>query len=271
MQQMVARVPVIIPYFKARAKLEKCVDHLRRQTYPNIETFVRDNSEDNIYFTAAVNEGLRKFVADPAIKHIAVLNQDAYLDPRAIAVLADFLERHSDAGVACPLQLDETGAVTWGGSLQAFPVGVHRCDPLESYRAPFETPWGNGAALLIKADVIREVGLFDRNMRFVCSDADFTLSARARGWKVFVVPEARCVHSLDGSVAGNPELEVIKLRDTIYFAQKWLSGGLYRSLAYEGSKLARTEVSIEIQRMQKALGAWDQFLANRALPNTSQT
>jgi GT2 family glycosyltransferase len=261
---MVARVPVIIPFFRARKKLEKCVDHLRRQTYSNVEIFVRDNSDDNIYFTAAVNEGLRKYIADPAVKHIAVLNQDAYLEPRAIATLVDFLERHDDAGVACPLQLDESGEVTWGGSLQSFPVGVHRCDPLESYRVPFETPWGNGAALLIKTDVIKEVGLFDRNMRFICSDADFTLSARARGWKVFVVPEARCAHSLGGSAAGSPDLEVIKLRDAIYFAQKWLSGGVYRSLAYEGSKITRTEVSIEIQRMQKALGAWEQVLAGQA-------
>jgi GT2 family glycosyltransferase len=100
-------------------------------------------------------------------------------------------------------------------------------------------------------------------MRFICSDADFTLSARARGWKVFAVPEARCVHSLGGSAGGSPELEVIKLRDAIYFAQKWLSGGVYRTLAYEGSKLTRTEVSIELQRMQKALGAWEQVLASQ--------
>lgn len=267
---MMARVPVIIPFYKARAKLEKCIEHIRRQTYPNVEIFVRDNSDDNIYFTAAVNEGLRKFIADPTVKHIAILNQDAYLEPRAIAVLADFLNKHDDVGVACPLQLDETGQVTWGGSLQSFPVGVHRCDPLESYRDPFETSWGNGAALLIKADTIREVGLFDRNMRFICSDADFTLSARARGWKVSVVPEARCVHSLGGSAGGSLELEVIKLRDAIYFAQKWLSGGVYRSLAYEGSKLMRTEVSIEIQRMQKALDSTEQLLASRTPLNTSR-
>jgi GT2 family glycosyltransferase len=266
LQQVVARVPVIIPFYKARAKLEKCVDHLRRQTYRNVEIFVRDNSDDNIYFTAAVNEGLLKFIADPAVKHIVVLNQDAYLDPRAIAVLTDFLTRHDDVGIGCPIQLDEAGEVTWGGSLQSFPVGVHRCDPIESHQAPFETPWGNGAALMIKADVVREVGLFDRNMRFICSDADFSLSARARGWKVFAVPEARCTHSLGGSAGGSLELEVIKLRDAIYFAQKWLSGGLYRSLAYEGSKLMRTEVSIEIQRMQKALDAHERLLAGRTAP-----
>lgn len=260
---MTARVPVIIPFYKERDKLEKCLDHLRRQTYPNVEFFVRDNTNDNIYFTAAVNEGLLRFIGDPEIKHIAVLNQDAYLDPHAIEVLVEFLERHDDAGVACPLQLNEAGRVTWGGSRRAFPTGVHRCDPLESYQAPVETPWGNGAALLIKTDVIREVGLFDRNLRFSCSDADFTLTARARGWKVFVVPEARCQHALTGSLSGNLELELIKLRDTLYFAEKWLSGGLYRSLTYEGPTLMRTEVSIEIQRMRKALDSAEQLVRQR--------
>jgi hypothetical protein len=74
-------------------------------------------------------------------------------------------------------------------------------------------------------------------MQFICSDADLTLLARARGWKVFVVPEDRCVHSLGGSVAGNAELEVIKLRDAIYFAQKWLSGGCIEVSPMKARKL----------------------------------
>src|SRR5690242_3191259 len=100
---MNSKVAIVVPFFKARDKLNRCLEHLRRQSYSNVEVFVRDNSEDNIYFTAAVNEGLRHFITDPAVRYIGVLNQDAYLDPRAIEVLVDFMEHHSEAGVACPL------------------------------------------------------------------------------------------------------------------------------------------------------------------------
>jgi GT2 family glycosyltransferase len=246
---------VIIPFYREHDKLERCLAHLRAQTHPSVEVFVRDNSTDNIYFTAAVNEGLRRFIVDPATHYLMILNQDAYLEPGAISVLAQFLERHPEAGVACPLQLDEQGAVSWGGSLQSFPLGVHRGGPIETFRAPCETPWANGAALMIKADVVREVGLLDRNMRFICSDVDYTLSVRARGWKVYLVPDARCQHSLggSGSVGSNLELEAIKLQDALYFARKWVSGDLYRSLAYEGPQLLETQVRIEIRRFEQAL------------------
>jgi GT2 family glycosyltransferase len=247
------RVAVTIPYYREHDKLERCLAHLHAQTHPGVEVFVRDNSIDNVYFTAAVNEGLRRFIVDPTIDYLMILNQDAYLEQNAIQLLAEFLERHPEAGVACPLQLDEHGAVSWGGSLQSFPLGVHRGGPIESFQSPCETPWGNGAALMIRAEVVREVGLLDRNMRFICSDVDYTLSVRARGWKVYLVPEARCQHTLSGSVGGNLELETIKLQDALYFARKWVSGDLYRSLAYEGPQLLRTQVRIEIRRFEQAL------------------
>jgi GT2 family glycosyltransferase len=261
---MSLRIPVIIPFYREREKLERCLAHLRRQTYADIDIFVRDNSEDNVYFTAAVNEGLRRFMYQPEVRYIAILNQDAYLDPHAIEVLVRFLEGRADAGIACPLQHDEMGRVTWGGSLQAFPLGVHRCDPIESYREPCETPWANGAALVVRAEVVREIGLFDANMRFICSDVDFSFSARARGWKVYLVPEARCQHTISASRrADDAELGAVKLRDSLYFARKWLSGELYRSLTHEGPQVPQFEVGSEIKKLEQTLSEVEGFLASR--------
>ena len=48
-----------------------------------------------------------------------------------------------------------------------------------------ETYWANGACMMIRASLIREIGLLDRNLRFVCSDADYSFTARARGWTIF--------------------------------------------------------------------------------------
>jgi len=248
------RVPVIIPFYREREKLDRCLAHLRAQTHPNIEVFVRDNTNDNIYFTAAVNEGLRKFCYDPAIRYVAILNQDAYLAPDAMAALLAFLEANPQSGIACPIQLTPQGQVTWGGSLRAFPFGEHRCEPLDRYREPVETFWANGAALLVRTEVVREVGLWDRNLRFICSDADFSFSARARGWKVHIVPAARCEHSLSGSAgASNPELDLVKVKDALYFARKWVSGDLYRSLSHEGASLTRIGVRNEIESLERAV------------------
>jgi len=248
-----SRVQAIIPFFKEQDKLARCVRQLQAQTYRDVDIFVRDNSDDNIYYTAAVNEGLKKYCYAAEIGFVAILNQDAYLAPDAIECLVDFLNRHPDAGIACPLQVSDKGEVQWGGSLHAFPTGVHRRDPIDAYKIPCETPWANGAALLVRTEVVREAGLFDRNMRFICSDVDFSFTARARGWKAYVVPAARCEHTLDSSRrTTNFELELIKVQDLLYFARKWLSGELFRSLSLEGPNLSQTGIRMQIEKLERA-------------------
>jgi GT2 family glycosyltransferase len=255
------RIPIIIPFYRDHQNLERCLEYARAQTYPNIEIFVRDNTHDNIYFTAAVNEGLQKFAYDPAIRYAVILNQDAFLHPDAIRILAEFLDRNPRCAIAAPLQLTPQGRVSWGGSLNAFPVGIHRCDPLENYRQPMETHWANGAALMVRLEAVREVGLWDRNLRFICSDVDFSFSCRARGWNVQVVPAARCEHMLNASAGGDSDIELIKLKDAIYFARKWISGDLYRTLSFEGPSLMRLGVRQEIDRLQRAADSLERRLA----------
>jgi GT2 family glycosyltransferase len=257
-----SRIGVIIPFYRQHGKLARCLAHLRAQSHPDIEIFVRDNTDDNVYFTAAVNEGLKKFSCDSSVAYVVVLNQDAYLAPDALRSLVDFMESNPGSGIACPVQQTAQGTLTWCGSLRAWPAGEHRREPPQSGDEPIETYWANGAAQMIRCEVVREVGLWDRNLRFICSDADFSFRARALGWKVHVVPAARCEHSL-GSSAGdpNPQVELIKLRDGIYFARKWLNGDLYRSLSFEGSSLLRLGVNREIDNMERMAAEWERILA----------
>ncbi|MBE7941161.1 MULTISPECIES: glycosyltransferase family 2 protein [Ramlibacter] len=277
-----SKVACIIPYFRAPEKLEKCRAAIKSQTHLPCEAFVRDNSDDNILFTAAVNEGLRKYVCDPSVQYVIILNQDAYMEPDCVKQLVAFLEENPACGIACPLQYEAikepgrwgglsdplsfsrtTRHTYWGGSLQAWPLGSHRTDPIDSYEYPFETFWANGACMMLRMDMVREVGMFDRNMRFICSDSDFSFTARARGWKVFVVPQALVQHAAgaSGSVA-NPEIELVKLRDVEYFTRKWLTGDLYRELALEGDRLAHEQVRETLAKFQAARQQLEEELAD---------
>ncbi|MFC5498215.1 glycosyltransferase family 2 protein [Caenimonas terrae] len=251
-------VPVIIPYFRAPEKLSKCVAALEAQVGATCDVFVRDNSDDNILFTAAVNEGMRKYCFRPDVDFVLVLNQDAYLDPDCLRRLLDFMQGNPECGIACPLQVGagEGGArtVTWGGSRQAFPLGVHECDELRNYTSPRETFWANGACMLIRTELVKEIGVFDRNMRFICSDADYSFTARSRGWKVFIVPGALVEHGLAASAtATNRDLSIVKARDILYFGRKWLTGDLYKGLSFEGKELTRIGVRMQVEKFQKYL------------------
>ena len=231
-------IAVVIPAFRAPERLARCLAHVKAQTRRPLDVHVHDNSLDNRYYTAAVNEGLKRHAFREDVEHVLVLSQDAYLAPDCVARLAAFMAERPDCGIACPVQVDATGAVTWSGSLDAFPSGIHRTQPARELAAAEETYWANGACMMIRALLIREIGLLDRNLRFVCSDADYSFTARARGWTIFLVRDARCEHTPgQARQPEDPALRRVMVEDFAYFYDKWLSGGLYRRLAHEGARL----------------------------------
>ena len=84
---------IIIPYYLAPEALTRCLDALGESTLKNYDVYVRDNSVDNIYFTAAVNEGIRLGLADQQVSDFLILNQDCYLEPSTLEIL----ETHSES------------------------------------------------------------------------------------------------------------------------------------------------------------------------------
>ena len=248
-------IGIVIPHFRAPEKLKKCLAAIESQSCQPVEVFVRDNSDDNILFTAAVNEGLRKFCHGGGFDHVLVLNQDAYLQPATLGHLVDLMDASPTCGIACPIQLAEgSDRVTWGGSYDAFPFGKHRCDPLASYTTDFDTFWANGAAMLLRTSMVREIGLLDPNLRFICSDADYSFTARSRGWTVTVCARSRVFHALDSSgAAGSDALDQVKMQDAVYFAKKWLTGDLYKRLSFEGAGLTRLRLKTDIEGLEREI------------------
>lgn len=231
------KIGVVIPYFRAPDELAKCLSALNAQEGVSTEVFVRDNSDDNILYTKAVNEGLRKFCYSDAFDYTLVLTQDCFLRPGSLDKLASILDARDAVGIASPVQLSNE-SIEWAGSLAACPWGRHM-DALRSDKIPYETHWANGACFLLRNKMVREIGVMDENMLFVFSDVDFSFTARSRGWEIAVVPEAKCDHFLkaSSSTSDNFVIDEVKMYDQIYFFNKWLNGGLYKSLAFEGPDL----------------------------------
>lgn len=174
-------IPAVIPFFRHRDKLDRCLTHLARQTRP-VEPVVIDNNETNRYFTVAVNEGLRRSLASPSPYYL-IMNQDMYLAEDAVERLVSFMEAHPRCGIASPLQLSTTspGHVDFAGATEAFPLGFYLNGPRDSFREDREVHWAGGGCLMLRAETVREIGLLDPNMRFLGSDADYCFTARARG------------------------------------------------------------------------------------------
>jgi len=231
-------IPAIIPYYKNKSQLEKCVSHLEAQT-AEVEVFVRDNDIDNVYYTAAVNEGIRKYLSR-ACTYILVLNQDMYLEPAAVQEMAAFMDTHPDCGIGAPLQLygQNPDCVIFAGGCEAFPMGKHQHGPLSEFAHDEQILWANGACMILRKEMIQEIGLLDERYVFIGSDSDYSFAARLRGWQVWRIAGARGIHEHGASgKLCDPKIELLKIRDMIYFGRKWLTGDAYRELSHEDARL----------------------------------
>jgi GT2 family glycosyltransferase len=68
--------------------------------------------------------------------------------------------------------------------------------------APYETDVATGCALLVRADVMRDLGGFDERYFAYFEDADFSLRAAAVGLRRLVVPASRVRHKEGRSTGG---------------------------------------------------------------------
>ncbi len=250
-------IPVIIPAYQNSDQLAKCITHLKNQTAA-VEIFVRDNSDDNVYFTAAINQGIEKFLNEPC-EYIIILNQDMYLEPDAVEKMVTFMDSNPRCGIGTPLQLhsENPAYVICAGCLEAFPAGKHQHGPAARFTDDQQIYWGNGACMILRKQMIRQIGLLDENFVFIGSDSDYCFTARSRGWQVWSIASAKGVHEHGASgVAANEEIRALKVKDMIYFGKKWLTGELYRELAYEKhSPESVNDFMNQMRQAQNALNA----------------
>lgn len=240
-------IPVIIPTYRGEFRLPRVLECVARQKVAT-EIFIRDNNVNGIYYTRAINEGLKKFAFEPGIKYCLILCDDVYLHDDCLRSLIAFADSNPRAGIVSPIQVSEkTGRIIWSASLHSWPSGRHVTGCISD--EPYPNNWPSGACFLARTEMIKEIGLLDPNMLFVCSDSDYGLTARSRGWEVWVEPRARVFHEFAGSQnLDDIPLNVLKTKDTIYFTQKWLSGDLFREIEYEGEKLPK-DLTEEVMRV----------------------
>jgi GT2 family glycosyltransferase len=222
----------VIPAYNAPQDLERCMDCILKQGMP-FKVHVHDNSIDNIYFTAAVNKGIKQFLAEE-VDYICVLNQDCFLEPRAMKKLIETMQSNPDIGIVttCNKPNDDTIVCIDTGGLWAIPSGGS--ERIEEHKLT-EKPvlWATAACWLLRPEMIQEIGLLDENLVHFCSDVDYCFTARARGWEVWRSTGIG-VHA-PKSLELSEELMTRKQKDLAYFIKKWC-GGLYDDLSFDWQK-----------------------------------
>jgi GT2 family glycosyltransferase len=149
-------------------------------------------------------------------EYVLLLNADTILRAGALSALVSFMDAHPRAGVAGSRLLGLDGTVQ--GSPFRFIGVVNEFDralrlgivskllsrwwvapPAPDVAAPAE--WVSGASMILRSEMLDEVGLLDEGLYTYYDDVDLCLRARRAGWQTWYVPESRVVH-LEGASTG---------------------------------------------------------------------
>jgi len=198
----VLRTTVIVVAYDSGDALERCLASLAGEDVlvvnnggPLTLAGVRVvESGRNVGFGAACNLGARETDADVLV----FLNPDTVARPGAVAALSRALEDPSVGVVQARLRLlEEPDLLNSSGNVLhvsglAWPGGYR--EPAASLDAQREIPYASGAALAIRADVLRELGGFTEELFLYQEDLELCWRARLHGLRVVVTPEADVLH-----------------------------------------------------------------------------
>lgn len=185
-------------------------------------------SEVNLGFPAANNLAIERLLGWrqkaesapaplPEPCFFLLLNPDAEVTPGAIETLVAFMKTDQRVAIAGPaLQYGDGsfqhGAFAFPGiaqtALDLFPVGslrgAHRLyagsingrypQALWQGQKPFPVDFVLGAAMLVRTNAIREIGVMDESYFMYCEEMEWALRAQNLGWRVFAVPSAKVIH-----------------------------------------------------------------------------
>lgn len=160
-------------------------------------------------FGANVNRGVRETNAE----FVVIANPDTEPAPDAVGILRDFTAGRQRCGIAGPELHYPDGR--WQPSRRRFPTvtgTLVRRTPLRYVFRPFErqrkhyllderptepvpADWMLAAFLLLRREMMEELGGFDEKFRLYGEDIELCYRAAKAGWERWYIPQARVAHA----------------------------------------------------------------------------
>lgn len=195
------------------------------EEFPGIEVLRLDTNQG---FAGGCNAGMR-YCLDKGADLIWLLNNDTTIpadsldkllavsgaNPKAAALGASIVENEDD-GRAKAVQargvIDFTKAKTY----------LKR----DAQGPTVDCEWLSGSNLLLRADALNEVGLFDESYFLYFEDTELCHRLRLKGWKCILVPDAIIAHTGNASTTGKRRFwrDYYYTRNRFLFFSQYLPG-----------------------------------------------
>lgn len=184
----------------------------------------------NVGFPGGNNLGM-KFALnffDP--DYILLLNNDTVVRENFLDELVNNGEKNDDIGILGPkIYFYDKPNTIWSAGCKiswklsrGIQIGTNELDQRQ-YDAKKEVEYVNGSAFLIKTEVIKKIGLMDKNYFLYFEESDWTLRANQAGYKSLYIPSAKIWHKISRSGGGisKPIGLYYITRNRWIFMKKW--------------------------------------------------
>ncbi|MHB9054707.1 MAG: glycosyltransferase [Paludibacteraceae bacterium] len=241
----------IVLYKHPFPEIEKLVNELLKSDQIN-EVFLIDNSPKfdtdfkklpvtyifnnrNLGYGAAHNIAIRKTIEHNIPYHL-VINPDIQLESAVLDELGKFMESHSEVGQLMPKVLYPDGKLQYLCKLlpKPFDLFIRRFLPdgwiqksnerfelrKSGYNKIMEVPYLSGCFMLLRTNVLKEVGLFDE--RFFMYPEDIDLTRRMYNTcKTVFYPYVSIIHNHTQGSYRSAKLLFIHLWNLVKYFNKW--------------------------------------------------
>lgn len=189
-------------------------------------TYVR--SPVNLGFAGGNNLGMRSIEA----KNYLLFNSDARGTHGCIGAMLDALEAHPEVGAIGPRLQDPDGTpqiscfryrtpltefLDAAGTGPLDRLFAKRLVPMGVFDEPMEPQWESFACIMLRREVIEQIGYMDDQYFMYFEDMDYSRQIRRAGWKILHWPAAKVVHLRGGSSSVKSAMKARKRVPRYYY------------------------------------------------------
>ena len=255
---MTPPIPVIVLNWNGVDDTCRCLQHLLASEGVAVRAIVIDNGSDqpsefetlkarfgddprvelranrlNLGFARGMNQALQALMDErerasndapsSQLDYVALLNNDAFVEPQWLAALVHRAKISGAGAVAsCMLRDDEPSVLDNAGHVflntgEVLPRGSRA--PADAYSKSAEVRGVCAGACLLKLDMLKAIGLFDPFYGTGYEDAELGLRAMLAGWRQVYEPKAKVRHKIGASIDQIRDLDyAVGLQTNIHYA-----------------------------------------------------